>query len=190
MPSKSAYTKHLKRLAKRNVLADGQGATLPDRFWAKVIKGEDGCWLWTGAVSHGYGVFGVGDRTVRVHRASYEAAFGAIPAGLTIDHLCRRRLCVRPAHLEAVTRGENVLRSEGPTAKNAAKTHCARGHRFTASNTRIEKGGGRHCKSCARQWKRDHADRAAIGWAQYYAANRERINAAKRHKRAFVGKQR
>jgi hypothetical protein len=45
------------------------------------------------------------------HRVSYEAAYGPIPAGLHIDHLCRVRKCVRPEHLEAVTQGENNLRA-------------------------------------------------------------------------------
>ncbi|MGH9151353.1 MAG: HNH endonuclease [Acidimicrobiales bacterium] len=32
------------------------------------------------------------------------------PEGLTLDHLCRDRRCVNPAHLEPVTVAENLRR--------------------------------------------------------------------------------
>lgn len=44
------------------------------------------------------------------HRFVYELLVGPIPAGLTIDHLCRVTSCVRPDHLEPVTNAENVRR--------------------------------------------------------------------------------
>ena len=61
---------------------------------------------------------------------------GPIPEGLVIDHLCRNRACVNPAHLEPVSQRENVMRS--PVAEgaiNAAKTHCSQGHPFSPENT-------------------------------------------------------
>ncbi len=59
---------------------------------------------------------------------------GQIPSGLTLDHLCRVRNCVNPAHLEPVTHRENTLRGDGVTAINARKTSCHRGHPFAGEN--------------------------------------------------------
>lgn len=47
------------------------------------------------------------------HRLAYERAFGPIPTGMQIDHLCRVRECVNPDHLEVVSHTENVRRGIG-----------------------------------------------------------------------------
>lgn len=81
---------------------------------------ENGCWLWPGAVgNHGYGVVGLGGRdegTGLVHRVAYEWAFGPIPEGYEVDHLCRVRRCFFPGHLEAVTKAENLRRQHEEVA--------------------------------------------------------------------------
>lgn len=123
------------------------------RFWAKVDKNgpvpahrpELGrCWIWTASRRPtGYGTFGVSHGTcVSAHRYSY-ALHNAIAANLEIDHLCRVRACVNPAHLEAVTHTENVRRSEP-----ASKSHCLRGHERTVANTLVAKSGKRACRIC------------------------------------------
>lgn len=121
------------------------------RFWAKVDqRGTDECWVWTGfRHPKGYGYFRVDGRSLAAHRVAYELCVAPIPDGLTIDHLCRNRACVNPAHLEPVTMIVNVLRGEGPTAENARKTHCIRGHPFDEENT-YWFNGGRTCRICQR----------------------------------------
>lgn len=84
-----------------------------DRFWSAVSKGDgDTCWLWTASrTPEGYGQFGAEKRRILAHRFSYELSVGPIPEGLELDHLCRNRGCVRPDHLQPVTRQENARRS-------------------------------------------------------------------------------
>lgn len=119
-----------------------------DRFWAKVEKTAT-CWLWTACVdSGGYGLFAC-DKNWKAHRWLYEHFVKAVPPGLELDHLCRSRACVNPAHLELVTALENNRRGFGVCARNRRKTHCSRGHLFT-SETVIAIKTGRDCRLCRR----------------------------------------
>ena len=127
-----------------------------ERFMSKVEKHRSGCWLWSGAVpaeGEGYGWFSVREdgkaHSRRAHRVSYEHFTGPIPRGLTIDHLCKVRHCVNPAHLEAVSLAVNVMRGDGCCVRNAAKTHCSHGHPFDAENT-THRAGRRYCRTCQR----------------------------------------
>lgn len=113
---------------------------------AYLINPRSGCWVWTGKINRrGYGYAGPNNRAA--HRILYELHVGPIPDGLVIDHLCRNKLCVNPAHLEPVTPKENTLRGIGPTAVNALKTHCPKGHPYDDSNTK-DRGHGRECRVC------------------------------------------
>lgn len=125
------------------------------RFWEKVDKTPT-CWKWKGSLGKkGYGRFRVGDRTEMAHRVAYELIVGAVPQGKTLDHLCRVRGCVNPAHLEAVSNAENVLRGVGPPAINAKRTHCVHGHEFSDANTYVHKGR-RFCSQCSRDRLKKH----------------------------------
>jgi len=94
------------------------------------------CWLWTGIhTAKGYGLFWANKRQNRAHRFVYELLRKSVPQGNTLDHLCRNPICVNPEHLEIVTKLENTLRGEGPTAINAKKKYCIHGHPFDEKNT-------------------------------------------------------
>lgn len=129
-------------------------ASAAERFETYVDRsGEGGCWVWTGATSRGYGNFtpnGRGSWTT-AYRWSYEHHVGPVPEGLELDHLCRNRACVNPAHLEPVTHLENRQRAA------LAKTHCKNGHEFTPENTYQRKDRvGRNCRTCSNAASRRH----------------------------------
>lgn len=141
------------------------------RFLAKVAAPDaSGCLRWTGAKTDGYGQIQFNGRLTFAHRIAYELKRGPIPAGLTIDHLCRVRACVNPDHMEAVTTRVNTLRSPtAVTAVNSRKTHCRRGHPYTPENTwlRVRNDGHgkteRWCRECMRinstKWNHIYAER-------------------------------
>lgn len=88
-------------------------ACLGAQIRRRVLISDRHCWLWQGPINNsGYGVMYDADgKHTGVHRVAYENAVGAIPVGMQIDHLCRVRHCVNPAHLEPVTRAENLSRA-------------------------------------------------------------------------------
>ena len=122
------------------------------RFWVQA-RVDGSCWTWTGPLrSNGYGEAReiVGARTRYAHRAAYQLVKGPIPTDMELDHTCRNRACINPAHLEPVTTRENLLRSGLTRAgRNARKTACIRGHAFTPENTLIVPRG-RQCRECRR----------------------------------------
>jgi len=129
------------------------------RFWEKVDKRADGCWLWTGSKqTAGYGTFNTGrvgpatSRYVGAHRFSYELANGPIPDGLHLDHLCRTPACVNPDHLEAVTPTINAHRGDSPMMLVRRSGMCINGHTVTPENVAYRKDGrGHYCRVCRRE---------------------------------------
>ena len=136
-------------------------------FLQKIHVRADGCWVRAGRLNlSGYAQFSAGGH-VLAHRWVYERWFGPIPAGWQIDHLCRNRVCVNPAHLEAVTASENTRRSD---LWESRQTHCLRGHPFAGDNLHIVQGS-RRCRACDRLRDR-----------KYYYAHQEQCQARARHR--------
>ena len=147
-----------------------------ERIWARVqlclIKDGE-CLIWPGGKTRaGYGKYSyrlkghLKGHQIQgyVHRLAYEQIRGRIPSGLEIDHLCRRRDCANPIHLEAVTHRENILRGDTFAARQASQTHCKRGHIFDERNTYRSPYGERDCRACnviAQRERRERCRRLA-----------------------------
>jgi hypothetical protein len=144
-------------------------SALPDYLESRIERVPfSSCWYWTGSVSpYGYG--SVYDRLIgqrqQAHRAVYRAAVAEPPQGLDLDHLCRVRCCVNPAHLEPVTRGENTRRGLLPTVLRekylAEVTRCINGHAYSPENTYWRPTGGRGCVVCRAARSRESEARRA-----------------------------
>jgi hypothetical protein len=126
------------------------------RFWSRVDKTPT-CWIWTGHLNKptAYGHFRIADDApgvkskILAHRLSWYLFGNTVPEGMELDHLCRNRRCVNPAHLELVTHTENVRRGVSPSALHAQKTHCPQGHPLSGSNLKLSKNGkGRIARCC------------------------------------------
>jgi hypothetical protein len=168
-------------------------------FWRRVEK-TDGCWIWRGAVSStGYGTVSRKLPTrhkLPAHRVAYEQMVGPIPEELEIDHLCRNKLCVNPAHLEPVLHAENVRRHY------AGITHCKRGHERTPENLVVGAGRDgrvrrRSCRRCLNDRKNRYAKakRKSLaatpdpGQADINAAGRAAVDAALNNKISSEGEE-
>ena len=119
----------------------------PERFRSKVaVDPNTGCWIWTATSNpDGYGLFWYDKKMSGAHIAAFLLAGEEIPTGYELDHLCRVRACVNPAHLEAITHRENLRR--GGAARQSPK--CKKGlHFFTKANTYVQPNGNRICRKC------------------------------------------
>ena len=137
----------------------------PENLLTRMEPQPNGCIYFTGSLNEsGYGQVWIkvaGSNLLRkAHRAAYELLVGPIPDGLVLDHECHNRdasclggstcphrRCVNPEHLAPKSKGENTRAS---LRWSGNKTHCHRGHPYTAENTIVE-STGRRCRICRSQ---------------------------------------
>lgn len=123
------------------------------------VKITGGCWLLPKRIN-GYGDIRIGNKRIKAHRLSYRLFIGKIAQGLEIDHVCRRRNCINPKHLRAVSRYENIMSGQGLGARNARKKFCKRGHKLTKKDLvlcRTRKF--RSCRICREIWRAERIRR-------------------------------
>lgn len=133
------------------------------------------CLLFDGADNgRGYAQFhyGEGRRNGYAHRFAWESPVGPIPQGMTIDHLCRVRNCVRLSHLEVVDGPTNTRRGA------ATKPSCKNGHPRTTENIYITPAGRRTCRICRRDRSREHSERLAKGTGHWTLYDQDRLRSA------------
>lgn len=110
--------------------------------WPVRVDSNYNCWLWVGKLDkQGYsrhkGQLG--------YLVVYEAEIGPVPEGLFLDHLCRRRSCVNPAHLQPVNQSTNEKRKSW--AHRSKIKNCPNGHDLWRHGRRTPEGG-KVCMLC------------------------------------------
>lgn len=136
-----------------SALVYGDPVVLYLRMLRRVVRAENGCWLFTGSTtSRGYGCVGSGatGKSITTHRLTVIARDGFIPEGMTVDHSCHdsqtcrldrdcpHRRCVNPVHLVVMTQAKNIGRQWEAGL-------CRKGHPLTERKDRP----GRICRTCA-----------------------------------------
>lgn len=150
-----------------------------ERAYTRCNVDDDGCWVSTySTASHGYAQIGWSTTAaeqaagkprsygVLAHRASWTHVNGQVPIGMTIDHLCKNRRCVNPAHLRLLPNWENARRNQGDDWKFGT---CRNGHpdtRLTVSARKAKSGrvyDALVCRDCRadynRRWRERHPEK-------------------------------
>jgi hypothetical protein len=129
-----------------------------ERFWERVDRQDtDDCWLWTGCRSHfGHGLVWRDGRHHSAHRIAWESANNEELGERWALHSCDNPPCCNPRHL----RPGNALDNSGDATDrkrfpSQQRTHCKRGHEFTADNiywlfNKSSRRKVRTCRECQR----------------------------------------
>lgn len=129
-----------------------------------MIKISNGCWIWQGRISDGYGFykFGHRKRSSFAHRLIYEILVGKIPRGLVIRHMCHNRKCVSPFHMKVGTIADN--NNDTLKAGNhffSKRNKCKNGHEFKPGSYRMRKNT-RICKICVIKTRIKSSEKALV----------------------------
>ena len=140
-------------------------ASLPRHIQQAIKVDESGCWLWQRSLNRdGYGWTSLNDKTYQAHRLVYRLLVREPAEGMVLDHLCRVRHCVNPAHLDEVTNAENLRRGDTPAGWEVCQ-QC--GSEFSMLR------GQRRCMPCYRRYEESRRELKALRERERRARMRE-----------------
>ena len=98
-------------------LPNHQARSKTPPFIEKDMGYETTCHVWQRTISSAkYGNIYDDGRVRLAHVVAWEHVNGPVPDGFVLDHLCRVRACINPAHLEPVTNTVNIQRGKAAKA--------------------------------------------------------------------------
>lgn len=104
-----------------------------EKRWNSVQRKIDrdhysGCHIWKGGKNASrHGVVMVQGQRLYVHRIAYQVAYGLIPEGSHIHHVCKNPSCVNPPHLRCLTPKKH--REAHIVYDKPAPAECRHGHK-------------------------------------------------------------
>ena len=121
------------------------------------------CWIKQGSLNpQGYGLISRDYTTRLAHRMMYSTFITPLPVwkkgDLILDHLCRRRACANPRHLELVTHRVNAARGIGDKQAAVASRMntglCLRGHNNWRRKKSLRFPDTWECRDCSNEAQR------------------------------------
>ena len=124
------------------------------------------CYVWPGGCDgDGYGVLWFEGRSYKVHRVAFWMVHGFWPT--VCRHTCDNPPCFNPEHLRDGSHADNAQdRESRGRGRTGSGTTCAKGHEYTAKNTRVRIRNGREqrlCRTCAAERERRYRNDKQLG---------------------------
>lgn len=135
---------HINRLAMLP-LADGKRVprriprTLDDVrgwFWTKGVRQPNGCLVWAGPKSGGYGCCRISGKKRRAHRVAFFLANGFLPTEKIVCHKCDNPFCIEPTHLFLGLDKDNFRDAMSKGRARWLRGEEVGNHKLTAENVR------------------------------------------------------